>query len=226
MKDGTGVNQFVNLQRNVYKELYRFLTEKKIRIKNVAANSNFGDADGDDDDEVNDPYMERMKREREQVLRPTQSLLWLLPHTPNAASCAALPDSLLSRSSSHRRIWPRMTTTTTRTRFGPPADHACTANPAAFCTCGWLWLLGCLATMSASACGTVLCIRFDRVDIRSLRSPMTILRRGLSRTLTKSLTRVTLTTMRELRRRRPRKVVMMKPPRTPRTTRMRRSRGR
>ena len=48
MKDTTQ-HQFVNLQRSVYKELYRFLTDKKIRIKNVKAEG-FGDDDGDDDE--------------------------------------------------------------------------------------------------------------------------------------------------------------------------------
>jgi len=66
LRDST-TTQFVNLQRSVYKELYRFLTDKKIRIKNVRAGQEaFGDDDGggDFDDEA-DPYMNTLKRERE-----------------------------------------------------------------------------------------------------------------------------------------------------------------
>jgi structure-specific recognition protein 1 len=69
VKDGSGPHQFVNLQRSDYKELFRFLTAKKIRIKNIRAASDRA-ADFDDDDDgfaEDDPYMARMKREREEA---------------------------------------------------------------------------------------------------------------------------------------------------------------
>ncbi|KAL1523516.1 hypothetical protein AB1Y20_018453 [Prymnesium parvum] len=62
MKDSSS-HQFVNLQRGVYKELYRFLTDKKIRIKNVRAETLMDDGGGDDDDEVNDPYLNQLQAE-------------------------------------------------------------------------------------------------------------------------------------------------------------------
>lgn len=68
MKDMSGPHQFVNLQRNIYKELYRFLTEKKIRIKNINASNAFDEGDGnEDEDGDDDPYMRTIKRERAEV---------------------------------------------------------------------------------------------------------------------------------------------------------------
>ncbi|KAL3924152.1 MAG: hypothetical protein SGPRY_003999, partial [Prymnesium sp.] len=82
MKDASS-HQFVNLQRSVYKlgfhpyvelrdasclsqELYRFLNDKKIRIKNVRADT-FADDDGEgaDDGDMDDLYMNQLQQERE-----------------------------------------------------------------------------------------------------------------------------------------------------------------
>ena len=62
MKDGSSDHQFVNLQRSDYKELYRFLTSKSVRIKNIAS-AGYGDA-ADDADDADDPYMQRVRSER------------------------------------------------------------------------------------------------------------------------------------------------------------------
>ena len=68
VKDSSGDLQFSNLQRSDYKELFRFLTSKKIRIKNIAAASSYDDgAGGRDDDDDDDPYMATVRREREEV---------------------------------------------------------------------------------------------------------------------------------------------------------------
>jgi len=66
MREGLASHQFVNLQRSEYKELFRFLKSKNLRIKNIAS-ANYGEAaagsDGDDDD----PYMATVRREREEA---------------------------------------------------------------------------------------------------------------------------------------------------------------
>jgi len=62
MKDQSSDHQFVNLQRSDYKELYRFLTSKSVRIKNIAS-AGYADAD-DADDDADDPYMQRVRSER------------------------------------------------------------------------------------------------------------------------------------------------------------------
>ena len=62
MKDQSGDMQFVNLQRSDYKELFRFLSAKKVRIKNIAA-AGFGDAAGGRDSDDDDPGLERARRE-------------------------------------------------------------------------------------------------------------------------------------------------------------------
>ena len=67
MKDMSSDLQFVNLQRSEYKELFRFLTAKKLRIKNIASSSYADGGRGDDDDD-DDPYMARMQKEREAAL--------------------------------------------------------------------------------------------------------------------------------------------------------------
>jgi len=68
VKDSSGDLQFSNLQRSDYKELFRFLTSKKIRIKNIAAASSYDDgAGGRDDDDDDDPYMATVRREREEA---------------------------------------------------------------------------------------------------------------------------------------------------------------
>ena len=69
MKDGSGAQQFVNLSRSDYKELFRFLGATKIRIKNINSATNAAE-DGDDDDDnaggEDDPYLQRVKRQRQQ----------------------------------------------------------------------------------------------------------------------------------------------------------------
>ena len=60
---GMGDLQFVNLQRSDYKELFRFLNSKKLRIKNIAA-GNLERGGGDDDSDEDDPYMARVRAER------------------------------------------------------------------------------------------------------------------------------------------------------------------
>eukprot|EP00316_Scyphosphaera_apsteinii_P020188 CAMPEP_0119308936 /NCGR_PEP_ID=MMETSP1333-20130426/12961_1 /TAXON_ID=418940 /ORGANISM="Scyphosphaera apsteinii, Strain RCC1455" /LENGTH=671 /DNA_ID=CAMNT_0007312817 /DNA_START=30 /DNA_END=2045 /DNA_ORIENTATION=+ len=65
MKDGSGTHQFVNLQRGDYRELFNFLTNKKIRIKNISTASqvDFGNS-GDEDDGEDDPYRARVRASR------------------------------------------------------------------------------------------------------------------------------------------------------------------
>jgi structure-specific recognition protein 1 len=65
MRDGSN-HQFVNLQRSDYKELFNFLTNKSIKIRNLAAaNKNAEEADDESgEDEADDPYMDRVKRQR------------------------------------------------------------------------------------------------------------------------------------------------------------------
>jgi len=63
VKDGSPDQQFVNLQRQDYKEFVRFLQAKKVRIKNFAAS--YGDSKGRRDDEDDDPYMNQIRNERE-----------------------------------------------------------------------------------------------------------------------------------------------------------------
>lgn len=64
MRDGTN-HQFVNLQRSDYKELFNFLTNKNIKIRNLAAaNKNAEEADEESGEEGDDPYMDRLKRQR------------------------------------------------------------------------------------------------------------------------------------------------------------------
>jgi structure-specific recognition protein 1 len=66
VKDMSSNMQFVNLQRSEYKELYRFLTAKKLRIKNIASSAFAeGGGRGGDDDDDDDPYMARVRKERE-----------------------------------------------------------------------------------------------------------------------------------------------------------------
>lgn len=60
MKDSSDL-QFVNLARSDYKELFRFLSAKKVRIKNIAA-AGFGESN-DRDDDSDDPGLERARRE-------------------------------------------------------------------------------------------------------------------------------------------------------------------
>eukprot|EP00967_Tisochrysis_lutea_P155339 scaffold310684_cov28-Tisochrysis_lutea.AAC.2 len=64
MRDGTNY-QFVNLLRSDYKELFNFLTNKNIKIRNLAAaNKNAEEADDESEDNADDPYMDRLKRQR------------------------------------------------------------------------------------------------------------------------------------------------------------------
>ena len=65
MKDGSGDQQFVNLQRQDYKEFLRFLQAKKVRIKNFAS-AGYGEGRGDRDDD-DDPYLATIKRERREA---------------------------------------------------------------------------------------------------------------------------------------------------------------
>jgi len=67
-KDGSAAQQFVNLARSDYKELFRFLGATKIRIKNINSATNAAEGDDDDDDAggEDDPYLQRVKRQRQQ----------------------------------------------------------------------------------------------------------------------------------------------------------------
>merc|ERR1719420_1775496 len=53
-KDGSAAQQFVNLARSDYKELFRFLGTTNIRIKNIKSHARAAD-DDDDDDAEEDP---------------------------------------------------------------------------------------------------------------------------------------------------------------------------
>lgn len=65
LRDGTN-HQFVNLPRSDYKELFSFLTNKGIKIRNLSeANKSAADeADDESEDEGADPYMDRIRRQR------------------------------------------------------------------------------------------------------------------------------------------------------------------
>jgi len=66
-KDNSADAQFVNLQRQDYKEFVRFLQAKKVRIKNfAAAGYSEGRGRGGADDDDDDPYMNQI-RERERA---------------------------------------------------------------------------------------------------------------------------------------------------------------
>ena len=66
LKDSSPDCQFVNLQRQDYKEFLRFLQAKKLRIKNFASAS-YADGRGSRDDAEEDPYMNQIRREREEA---------------------------------------------------------------------------------------------------------------------------------------------------------------
>ena len=63
MKDMSTDLQFVNLQRSDYKELFRFLSAKKVRIKNIAAAGYGEGGGGGGGSDSDDPGLERARRE-------------------------------------------------------------------------------------------------------------------------------------------------------------------